>query len=84
MLYGEANAALGALWFPLTKAFKVKDGRARVKLDFDAPGITVYGAAALSIKTGTVVWIGLRAGFKALFGALAVRKRLKLKRRKAA
>lgn len=84
MLYGEANAALGALWFPLTKAFKVKDGRARVKLDFDAPGITVYGAAALSIKIGTVVWIGLRAGFKALFGALAVRKRLKLKRRKAA
>ena len=84
MLYGEANAALGALWFPLTKAFKVKDGRARVKLDFDAPGITVYGAAALSIKIGTVVWIGLRAGLKALFGALTVRKRLKLKRRKAA
>lgn len=84
MLYGEANAALGALWFPLTKAFKVKDGRARVKLDFDAPSMTVYGAAALSIKIGTVVWIGLRAGFKALSGALAVRKRLKLKRRKAA
>ena len=84
MLYGEANAALGALWFPLTKAFKVKDGRARVKLDFDAPSMTVYGAAALSIKIGTVVWIGLRAGFKALSGALAVKKRLKLKRRKAA
>ena len=84
MLYGEANAALGALWFPLTKAFNVKDGRARVKLDFDASGITVYGVAALSIKIGTVVWIGLRAGLKALFGALAVRKRLKLKRRKAA
>lgn len=86
LLYGQANAALGALWYPLTEAFKVKDGAARVKLDFDAPGTTVYGTAALSVKIGTVVRIGLRAGFKALFGALAARKRLKLKRqqRKAA
>lgn len=84
MLYGQANAALGALWFPLTKAFHVNDGAARVKLDFDAPGTTVYGQAALSIKIGTVVWIGLRAGGKALSGVLAARKRLKLKRRKAA
>lgn len=84
MLYGQANAALGALWFPLTKAFHVKDGTARVKLDFDAPGTTVYGTAALSIKIGTAVWVGLRAGVKALFGALAAKKRLKLKRRKAA
>lgn len=83
MLYGQANAALGALWFPLTKAFHVKDGAARVKLDFDAPGTTVYGQAALSIKIGTAVWIGLRAGMAALFGVLAVRKRLKRKRRKA-
>lgn len=84
MLYGQANAALGALWIPLTKAFHVKDGTARVKLDFDAPGMTVYGTAALSIKIGTAVWVGLRAGWKTLFGALAARKRLKLKRRKAA
>lgn len=86
MLYGQANAALGALWRPLTKAFHVKDGAARVKLDFDAPGTTVYGQASLSIKIGTAVWIGLRAGVKALFGALAARKRLKIKRqqRKAA
>ena len=86
MLYGQANAALGALWYPLTKAFHVKDGTARVRLDFDAPGTTVYGQAALSIKIGTVTWIGLRAGVKALIGALAARKRLKIKRqqRKAA
>lgn len=80
-LYGQANAALGALWYPLTRAFHVKDGAAQVKLDFDAPGMTVYGTAALSIKIGTVVWIGLRTGFKALFGVLAARKRLKIKRR---
>lgn len=83
MLYGQANAALGALWYPLTRAFHVKDGTARVKLDFDAPGTTVYGQAALSVKIGTLVWIGLGAGWKALFGALAARKRLKRKRRKA-
>ena len=84
MLYGQANAALGALWRPLTKAFHVKDGAARVRLDFEAPGTTVYGQAALSVKIGTVVWIGLRAGAAALLGILAANKRLKLKRRKAA
>lgn len=86
MLYGQANAALGALWFPLTKAFHVKDGAARVKLDFDAPGTTVYGTAALSIKLGTVTRIGLRAGVKALSGILAANRRLKIKKqqRKAA
>ena len=85
-LYSQASAALGTLWYPLTRAFHVKDGSARVKLDFDAPGMTVYGTAALSIKVGTAVWVGLRAGWKALFGALAARKRLKLKKqqRKAA
>jgi len=86
MVYGQATAALGALWYPLTRAFRVKDGRARVDIDFDAPGMTVYGAAALSIKIGTVVWIGLRAGWKALFGALAAKKRIKMQQqqRKAA
>lgn len=84
MLYGQANAALGALWRPLIGAFHVKEGAARVKLDFDALGTTVYGTAALSIKIGTVTWIGLRAGAKALTGIFAARRRLKLKRRKAA
>ena len=50
-------------------------------LSIYALGMSVYGTAELSIKIGTVVWIGLRAGCKALFGALAARKRLKLKRR---
>lgn len=86
MLYGQANAALGALWRPLTKAFHVKDGTARVRLDFDVPGTTVYGTAALSIKLGTALWIGLRAGVKALSGILAANRRLKIKKqqRKAA
>ena len=80
MLYGQANAVLGALWSPLTEAFHVKEGAARVKLDFDALGTTVYGQAALSIKIGTVTWVGMRACVKTLFRALAARKRLKIKR----
>lgn len=86
MLYGYANAALGTLWDPLTRAFCVKNGTARIKLDFNAPGITVYGTAELSIKIGTALRIGLRAGIRALLGALAARRRLKIKRhqRKAA
>lgn len=85
-VYGQASAALGALWYPLTKAFHVKDGSARVRLDFNAPGMTVYGTAALSVKIGVVVWVGLRAGVKALLGLFAARKRLKIKKqqRKAA
>ncbi|MCI9158563.1 MAG: DUF2953 domain-containing protein [Lawsonibacter sp.] len=86
LLYGRACAALGALWDPLTRAFHVKDGSARVELDFEAPGIKAYVLASFSLKLGNAVWIGLRAGWKALIGALAARKRLKLKRqqRKAA
>lgn len=86
MLYGQATAALGALWYPLTNAFHVKDGTARVNLDFDTQSMTVYAFAVFSLKLGNIVWIGLRAGWKALFGVLAARRRLKLKRqqRKAA
>lgn len=86
MLYGQACAAMGALWTPLTRAFRVEDGTAQVKLNFDAGGMTLYGTASLTIKLGTVIHIGLRAGRRVLFGVLAARKRLKLKRqqRKAA
>ena len=81
MVYGQASAALGALWYPLTRAFHVKDGRARVNFDFDAQSMTVYAFAVFSLKLGNIVWIGLRAGVKALFGVLAARRRLKIKRR---
>jgi len=86
MVYGQATAALGALWYPLTKAFHVKDGTARVNFDFNARSMTVYAFAVFSLKLGNIVWIGLRAGWKALFGFLAARKRLKIKKqqRKAA
>ena len=86
MRYGQASAALGALWEPLTRAFHVKDGRARVRVDFEAGEMTVYGLASLSIKIGQILWLGVYFGCKALRGFLAVRGRQKQKQqqRKAA
>lgn len=84
MRYGQASAALGALWEPLTWAFHVKDGRARVRVDFDAQEMTVYARASLSLKIGQILWLGLYFGCKALWGFLAVRRRQKQQERKAA
>lgn len=86
MRYGQASAALGALWEPLTRAFHVKDGRARARVDFDAQEMTVYARASLSLKIGQILWLGLYFGCKALWGFLAVRRRQKQKQqeRKAA
>lgn len=79
MLYGQANAALGAMWEPLTKAFHVKDGHAHVQVDFDAQGTTVYGKAALSLKIGQILWLGLHFGLKALLGFIRYKRQMKLK-----
>lgn len=72
--YGQANAVLGALWEPLTQAFRVKDGTARVNLDFDAGAMTLYGEASLSLKLGQVVWLALYFGGKTLKSFLAVHR----------
>ena len=79
MLYGQANAALGALWQPLTQAFHVKNGRARVELDFQAQTMTLYGKAALSLKIGQLVWLGVCFGCKALKRYLHLRSTTKKK-----
>ena len=76
-VYGKANAVLGALWYPLTNAFDVKDGYAKVNLDFDAQQMTVCATAALSLKIGQILWFALYFGFRALTGFLRERKRQK-------
>ena len=83
--YGWANAALGALWLPLTEAFHVKDGAARVKLDFEAEHTTLYAQGAMSLKVGQALWLGVYFGLKGLRGVMAVRGRhdTKDKERKA-
>ena len=79
-VYGKANAVLGALWYPLTNAFDVKDGYAKVDLDFDAQQMTVCATAALSLKIGQILWFALYFGFRALTGFLRERKRQKNKK----
>jgi len=80
--YGQAVAALGAIWGPLTRAFQVKDGEARALVDFGAVGMTVYGGAALSLKIGQIVRLGLWAGWRALWAFLRVRKAHKQEKKK--
>lgn len=85
MLYGRANATLAALWEPITNAFHVKDGHAQVRVDFDAPGMTLYGKASLSLKIGQILWLAIYFGGKALvrfFNYRSIRK-AKQKERKA-
>lgn len=77
MRYGQASAVLGSFWYPLTEAFHVKDGHAKVNLDFDAKEMTLYAAASLSLKIGQILWLGIYIGVKALKGFLAVRNKQK-------
>lgn len=72
MLYGQANMIVGAFWYPLTEAFNVKDGNAKVRLDFNAAGTTIVAEAALSLKISQILWLGIHFGVKALRSFLRV------------
>ena len=73
MAYGWANGALGALWYPLVEGFHVVDGRARVRLDLEAPAVSLRGRASLSLKLGQVCWLAVYFGIKALRAVMAAR-----------
>ena len=75
MVYGNASAALGALWYPLVNAFDIKDGYAKVDLDFEAQQMTLCATAALSIKIGQIIWFAVYFGIRALVAFLRERKR---------
>lgn len=81
MLYGRATAALGALWYPLTETFDVKDGHAKVDLDFEAQQMTIICTAALSLKLGQLLWFALYFGGRALCAFLKERSRQKTQRK---
>ena len=74
MIYGRTNAALGAVWQPLNAAFRIKDGRAAVRVDFDGEQTTVYGALAMSIKVGQALRLGLYFGGRTLLCLLRSRR----------
>ena len=77
MGYGRASAALGAAWGALNEAFLLRDARACVKVDYNAPKTTVYALADLSLKVGQAVWLGLYFGIKGMRAFLRVRGRKK-------
>lgn len=77
MLYGTASAALGALWHPLVQAFDVKDGYAKVDLDFQSEQMKLSAAAALSIKIGQILWLAIYFGIWTLVRFLRERRRQK-------
>ena len=79
MLYGQASSVLGALWYSITQMFHVQDGNARVRVDFEAKSMTVYGLATLTIKIGQILWLGVYFGVRGLRAFLTVRKRQKMK-----
>ena len=83
--YGQASAALGALWYPLTEALDVRDGYARVVPDFESNDMRVYAYGKLTIKLGQILWIGVYFGLRGFIAFLSVRKQLKneQKQRKA-
>ena len=76
-VYGTAVAVLGVLWQPLTEAFDVKDGNARVDLDFESNQMTLTAAASLSIRIGQILWLAVYFGIWALVRFLNERKRQK-------
>lgn len=84
LLYGQASAVLGALWYPLTQAFHVVDGSAKVEPDLDGGAMSLYAQASLSIKIWQVLWLGIYFGTKSLRAIFTVKEERKNKGRKAA
>ena len=68
----------------MVRAFHVKDGHARVNLDFDRKEPALYARAELSIRMGQALWLGLYFGLKALRALLRVKNEKKQQQRKAA
>ncbi len=79
MLYGKINAAMGAVWQPLSEALHVKNGRAHVGIDFESQSITLYAHAALSIKIDQILRLASYFGVKALRKFMKVKKQQKAK-----
>lgn len=84
MHYGQASAAVGALWGPLNEAFQIKDGRARVDVDFQQEHWALWGRVQMTLTVGQLVWLGLRYGAAVLNILRETRKESKKEQRKAA
>ena len=63
----------------------MKDGSARVKLEFESAHTTLYARGSMSLKIGQALWLGIYFGLKGLKKLVAVkgRRSIKEKERKA-
>jgi len=66
MRYGQANALLGSLWQPVTRAFHVKDGHAHVGVDFEGTECLIYILASPSLTIAQTLRLMLGIAFRAL------------------
>ena len=73
LYYGQANAVLASLWQPMVEGLHIRDGRARIAVDFDADHPTVAIRAVVSIRAGRAVAVGAAFAVKALRRLLALR-----------
>ena len=71
---------LGSIWQPLTEAFHVEEGRARVEVDFTAAAPVLTGQVSLSLKLYQLLWLGLHFGLRALSTYVNHRNRHKQQR----
>jgi len=56
MRYGQANALLGSLWQPVTRAFHVKDGHAHVGVDFEGTECLIYILSVFPVTRTASAW----------------------------
>lgn len=64
--YGAANAAMGMIYYPLDRAFKIKKSDIDISVDFERKEPVIYAKAALSITIGQVIILVTRYGYRAL------------------
>lgn len=81
MGYGAGEAALGAVWPLLDRAFDIRKRDVGVAVDFTRTVPIIYARALLSFTIGQLVSLGVIYGFKAL--ALFLRHRPKRKKKAA-
>ena len=79
--FGQASAALGALWYPLVDALDVKDGYARVVPDLNAAEMTLRANVKLTLKIGQILWFAVYFDVQALLRFLCI-YRAQAKRKK--
>ena len=77
--YGAGEAALGAVWPLLDRAFDIRKRDVGVAVDFTRETPVIYARALLSFTIGQLVSLGVVCGFKAL--ALFLRYRAGRKRK---